>query len=80
MTESEAQVVDTNQIQLEMVIKRSNCWSFINLWIFSCQTKNKKYYYVVISRSIFGFTFLAILNNSTIIELYDDKFWKSYQF
>jgi len=55
ITESEAQMVDTGQVYLEMVIKKCNCWSFINLCIFSCQTKNIKYYYVVISRSIFGF-------------------------
>ena len=47
---AEAQMVDTGQIQKEMVLKSYNWWLSINLLVFSCQEKINKYYYVVIER------------------------------
>ena len=45
-----------------------------------CQEFTKKHYNVVIRDVILGLIFLAILNNSTVIEMYDDKLLISYGF
>ena len=67
MAEAGAKYSGTSQVQLKVVIKKYNY--FINQWIFSCQAKNKKYYYVVIAGNIFDFTYLVSICNFVIIHI-----------